>query len=546
MPFKIPEDIDSLSLDELNKVLAEARAHGRELSEADDSTVEQLEEIANFIDSANEAVETKQAEAEKREAAKAKFQDPEPEPEEEPAAETEEPAEESAEEPAEEQAEEPAAEVKEPVTASAKKKGVAASLASKSTQAARPVKGTASITASADIPGIPTGGKLDDLDSVGAAMLKKMQAMPSHGRGQRSRASVANIELGRTDEFSQDNPEYRGDDMKLLHEVTRESRLSGGSLTAAGSWCAPSENMYGMCSIESTDGILDLPSINVTRGGIRFTKGPSFQDFYTHADLGWRLTDAQVQADTEKPLVDIECPDFSEKLLDAVGLGVRVPLLTQASYPELVRRWMEGVLIAHQHKVARGLYNDIQAGSAVRNVEGAVTTYDALGVLEVVAAYERQQWRMKFGETMEILAPEWFKTAVRLDLSRRNGVELHNVTDQEINAYFTSRNMRVQWLYNVGQDIINASGNISLPETATITMYPAGTWVKGQKDVISLDAVYDTESLKVNTYTGMFIEEGVFVANTCFDSVKINVPVAATGQTGAADLTEALAQSSSL
>ena len=71
-----------------------------------------------------------------------------------------------------------------------------------------------------------------------------------------------------------------------------------------------------------------------------------------------------------------------------------------------------------------------------------------------------------------------------------------------------------------------------MPATVDILLYPAGTFVKGTADVISLDAVYDSTLLKQNMYTALFVEEGILVANRCMDACAIRVPVCASGKVG--------------
>lgn len=68
-------------------------------------------------------------------------------------------------------------------------------------------------------------------------------------------------------------------------------------------------------------------------------------------------------------------------------------------------------------------------------------------------------------------------------------------------------------------------------------MYPAGQWARGMADVISLSTVYDAASLAVNTYTGVFFEQGLLVADGCYDSFKVTLPICAAGQSGASSLT---------
>lgn len=64
-------------------------------------------------------------------------------------------------------------------------------------------------------------------------------------------------------------------------------------------------------------------------------------------------------------------------------------------------------------------------------------------------------------------------------------------------------------------------------------MYPAGTWVRGEADVITLDNVYDSVLLGHNDYTALFTEEATLVAKMCHDSRVITVPFCPDGATAA-------------
>lgn len=538
MPFEIPEDVTALDDAALTDALDKALAEAGEFSQVPDADLsedqfDRLVALANFATAARTAQSERAAAAAQRaEAAAAARAALAPVVED--TVEDNPPAEDVEAEPTPEPE-------KVAVAASGKRVPVVARAA---TKAAAPIdiipaKPTAVLTASADVPGFSTGGALADLDVVGKAVLNRMRGLPSTRlggeEGVQMRYSVAQIDTGatRTDGLVQGSM----DDQTLVASASREARLPGGSLTAAGGWCAPSETLYDLCTLESTDGLLDLPSVTVNRGGLRFTKGPSFNDIYSTAGLGWALTEAQVIAGSPaKTCVEVDCPDFTEVRLDAVGLCIKAPLLTQAAYPELVRRWIEGALIAHQHLVDARLLTQIATASTALDVVGQFgNTVDALAQLELAAMWERQQWRMSFNETLEILAPYWYKSVIRADLARRGGVDLISVPDAQIEAYFTQRNLRVQWLYNY-LPLTSGVDGVAVPATVDVVMFPAGAWVKGTTDVISLDAVYDSTNLLQNTYTALFVEEGVLVANTCFNSVKVTLTTCANGQTGAASV----------
>jgi hypothetical protein len=67
-------------------------------------------------------------------------------------------------------------------------------------------------------------------------------------------------------------------------------------------------------------------------------------------------------------------------------------------------------------------------------------------------------------------------------------------------------------------------------------MYPAGTFVKGTSDVITLNAVYDAASLATNIYTALFFEQGILVAKMCYEAALITLPFCNTGKTGVASV----------
>lgn len=400
-----------------------------------------------------------------------------------------------------------------------------------------------SIVAAADVPGFPTGGKLDDLNEVAQGFIERFTAMP-RGRsraGIQQRFGVALINKPRTDGLSVDKFSNLQD---ALQAAGRESRLPGGSLTAAGGWCAPSETIYDLCTIESTDGLWDLPEVNAPRGGLQFTKGPDFSDFYAYAVTAWQ-TEAEAEAGTEKVCIPVECPPFEEVRLDAVYACISAGILTNAAYPELIRRYIEGVLIAMQHAISARMIAAAEeiTGPAIPVDDVWENATSLLSALELVAEGERERYRMARSATLEVILPYWVRPALRADLSNRTGVDLVNVTNEMLDSFFTNRGIRVQWLYNYQPLDVDTNGVATdYPTTLETIMYPAGTFVKLTNDVIRLDAVYDSVGLSTNTYTAMFAEEGVALANVCNEPRRISIDLCVSGRTGAADISACFGQ----
>jgi len=136
--------------------------------------------------------------------------------------------------------------------------------------------------------------------------------------------------------------------------------------------------------------------------------------------------------------------------------------------------------------------------------------------------------------TLEVLLPFWVRPALRADLANRTGVDLVNVTDATLDSYFSNRGLRVQWLYNYQSLSTTPGVATDYPDTLEMIMYPAGTFVMLTDDVIRLDAVYDSTGLSTNTYTALFAEEGVALANVCHDPRRLSIDFAVTGLTAAA------------
>lgn len=533
MDFEIPTDLSGLSAADLREIATQARAAGRAVAEIPDAdiTPEQVKQghaliaFLSEVDSAIEAADAADAEHAAQVAGlKGAF---------------EEPAKEEA------KAEEvKAEEVKEPVAASGNvtSRAAAAAPAVKADETVVVTRPKATITAAADVPTFATGSTLTDLSHTAQAAMARLDTMPRANEvsGKMSHG-IAVIKKGRVDGFSMDNPEYTSL-QSLLQAASKEARLPGGSLTAAGGWCAPSETVYDLCTNETTDGLWDLPEVQARRGGLQFTKGPNFADIYALG--GFEQTEAQAEAGATKACWNVPCPDFEDVRLDVVGLCITAGILTRAAYPELIQRYIEGALVALQHRISAKMIAQANtiAGAATSLTNVWPNATSLLTALELVAQGERQRYRLSRTQTLEVVLPFWVKSAIRADLSQRTGVELTNVTDQMIDAHFTARGLRVQFIYNYQPLTLTGVGNVGpatdYPSTLEALIYPAGTFVKLTNDVISLNTIYDSTGLSTNTYTGLFAEEGVALANTCFDVQRISLPLNVSGLTAAANINQ--------
>jgi hypothetical protein len=500
-----------------------------------EAQVSEAESYADHLDAISalqaQRVEAAQKLAARRNALRSRFAVEEPEAE---------PVEEAAEEDGEPEEEEPAPAVEE-VPAAPTTSSSATGVVALARKVARPAKPAASrapvvITAAADVPDFATGSRILGLEEVGKATVNRMRGfgVPSgDGTSEDLRhVGVASFKLDFPKELTIDR---HSDDLEVLTYAGKESRLPGKSLVASGGWCAPSETIYDLCAGETTDGILSVPEVNVSRGGIKYTSGPDFSSIYTN--VGFCQTEAQAIAGNTKTCFEVPCPAFTEVRLDACGLCIKAPILTQAAYPELVQRWISGSMIAHQHKMNNKVLTAMAtAAGTAKVITGIGTTAgDTLGGLELIADGLRQKYKLGLTQTLEVVVPFWVRGAIRSDLGNRTGQPTDAVTDADITAHFSARHLAVSFVYD-WQELATPPA-VAYPATFQALVYPAGTFIKGTSDIITLNAVYDAASLAVNTYTALFFEQGILVAKMCYEATLVTLPICNAGRTGAANFT---------
>lgn len=371
---------------------------------------------------------------------------------------------------------------------------------------------------------------------------EQFAAAERSGRGRKETHPVLSI----TQQFSDDlriNSTDRTHVDAVLQHAANESRLNGGSLVAAGGWCAPSEVTYDLLELESRDGIFTLPEVNLPRGGILRTLGPDFSALYALGQ-GFAYTEDQdiageyeYDADTEKfvegpkPCVTLPCPDFDEFRLGIVGICINAGILAQRGYPEAIARTLRGVLVAHDHIKAGRTIADIVAGStAVAMPAGQVGAVSPiLNAVEMQVEHYKYTHRISRSTTLEAVFPFWVRGLIRTDLARRENIDVFSVTDAQINNWFALRGIAPQFVYN-WQDVTGDADDFTAwPTSVQFLLYAAGTWVRGTNDLITLETQFDSALLAQNDYNALFTEEGHRVFDMNHDSRVITVPVDATG-----------------
>ena len=402
----------------------------------------------------------------------------------------------------------------------------------------------------ADVPGFAADSDAS-FEDLAVALDRRLQGFNSGayaaaaraGRAMSERHSLAVVRKTFDERATVSSPESAEAAMAF---AVNEKNLPGGSLVAAGGWCAPSETVYDLIEDESRDGLISLPEINVTRGGIKFTKGPKFADLYAAPSFNFTEEEAKAgkYAPTSatdptnkvgpKPVYSVPCTDFEDVRLSAAGLHIQANLLQQRGYPELVARTIRGALVAHEHRMSERIIASMERQSTAVSMDAGQIGAAApiLTAIELQVEHYRYAQRLSRSTTLEAVFPYWVHGAIRTDLSRRQGVDLTDVNDARIDAWFKARGVNPQFVYD-WQALTGAAGDFKVwGSSLKFLLYSAGTFVKGGQDVITLDTVYDSTLLGQNDYTALFTEEGYLVAKRGHDARVVTVPINPNGGTG--------------
>ncbi|WP_460071078.1 major capsid protein [Streptomyces sp. YKOK-I1] len=410
------------------------------------------------------------------------------------------------------------------------------------------------VTASVDIPGVARGSELPSLSSLAEVTSRKAKSMPIT-QGAPSEQLVASIR----NDFSHtvDNRTSRGEMRDLISYLTGPDKQA--ALVAGGGWCAPSEIRYDFFNISCEDGLIDLPTFGVTRGGISFPVSPSLADALgggtafagfsatlsnTSTPFLWTEADdiAAATGSPTKPCIRVPCPDFDEERLEAYGYCLTAGNLTDDAYPEATQNTLQLLMSAHAHVInarlialmlARSTSTTIISGGASSDA-AAPRIYNAVGL---AATDYRARFGMCIDDVLEVVLPYWVREVIRADLAWKAGVELQAVPNSEVDAYFVARNIAVQWVNDWqvrgASQFGNATKMTAWPTTVDFLIYAAGTFIHGQGMSLDLGVVRDSVLNETNDHTAAWSEEAHLIAKVGHESRRYTVGFNVNGSTSA-------------
>lgn len=414
------------------------------------------------------------------------------------------------------------------------------------------------VTASVDIPGVARGEGVDSLDRMVDIFSRKAKSMPvtNDNPNYQLVASIRNEH-----EHVVDDRTSPAQIEELVKHLTSQDKKD--ALVAAGGWCAPSEIRYDFFNIACEDGIIDLPTFGVSRGGIQFPVSPSLADVigsspnqafggfntvsFTNQSIPWLWTEsddiASVTGSPDKPCIRVPCPTFSTERLECYGVCVTAGNLTDDAYPEATRNFLRLMMSAHAHAMNGRIIAQMVSRSAASidtggyAVTGQPVYQQVYGGLSLAATDYRARYGMCQDDVLEFVAPFWVKQAIRADLAWRNGAEAEQIPDSEINRHFAALNLRPQWVNDWQVRGANQFGNATAmtawPTSAIFMLYAAGTFIMGNGLQLDLGVVRDSTLNANNDHTAAWSEECHLVARVGHESRRYTINFCVNGKTGA-------------
>lgn len=411
------------------------------------------------------------------------------------------------------------------------------------------------IVASADVPGFTQGGVVENIYDLARAMHARARMLPISKTGDPNIYPVAALKR----EFNfMLNENSTPQEMNAVLTAATDVEI----LTAAGGWCAPSDISYDFFNIVCEDGMIDLPTVGLNRGGVQYPTSPSFGDLVAIPDIVWSWTeqddiDALTSDSVFKPCVRVECPSFVDRRTDCHGFCVTAGNLVDYAYPELIANWLRLVFAIRAKATNAGiidiLLNGGGSGDAITpsiavdhtGLLGA-TTSALLQSIELSIIDYREKYSMCADAPMEVVLPRWANAVVRADLANREGIDVFGVTNGMIADWFNLRGARVQFVGDWQVREAGAAGTatpggatplIQWPDTMEYMVFAPGTFVRGNSMSLDLGVTRDSVLNATNDHTAAWAEDCFAILKPGHESRVVTVALCPSGEIGARTFT---------
>lgn len=396
------------------------------------------------------------------------------------------------------------------------------------------------LTASANLPGINAGARLDTPDMVFRAFQEVIRAGAGY-RGARTRVPVMRAGF-------EDAVDVYGPARTLTRDPRHNDELitaitSPAAIMAAGGICAPAPINYDQPIIgDTTRPVRDtmMTRFGADRGGIRLFPATSIDDMHGAVSLWTAANDVTPSSPATKPCLTMTCPDDDEFTVDAIVECLKVGNFRKRFFPEQVDAWVRQIAVWQARYAENLLLGIIGTGSTqVTAAQGLGTSVDVLTNLDRAIAGFRSRHRIDMAVRLRFGAPQWLLAQMRTDIARTaygTADERLAVADATINTFFAARAVNVTWfLDGESGQIFPAQVDGTLlgwPSTVVTYLYPEGSWLFLDGGALDFGVVRDSVLNSTNDFTisSETFESGAFHG---IESLRITMDVCPDGSVAA-------------
>jgi hypothetical protein len=307
-----------------------------------------------------------------------------------------------------------------------------------------------------------------------------------------------------------------------------------GAVAAAGGICDPlpadfSHPVIGNRGRPIRDA---LARFQAARGGVRFSPAITLADMDGAVGVWTYETDTS-PGETEKVCLTLTCEDEEVAYVDAITACLQIGNFQARFNPEFWRSRLDALMVLHDRIAEQTLYADMDAASTqVTYGTGEGTIYSVLTAVDKATAGLRSRMRLDNRTVMNVLLPAWVRDALRSDITRQrlgSGPADHlAVADRIIDTFFSSRNARPVWSYDL--DVFGAQSAgalLSYPGgNVEFIVWPEGTFFHLDGGTLDLGTeIMDSTLVRQNNRMAFMetFERAVFRGG---QSLAVTVPVA--------------------
>lgn len=399
--------------------------------------------------------------------------------------------------------------------------------------------GRVTITASADIPGVPMGGEVRDIRQL-AEMLLTRKSHLGYSAVTDERVSVATFRLPIDESRRLSSDDTPGETARRINQFSTEP----DALYAAGGLCAPTEGYYDQLVVaEAIRPVRDaLPNFGADRGGIRFNAPPKLADITSGAGIVTAAQDLAGGAGGTKTAFTVTCKAITEVVVSAIYNQLRFGNFEARTAPETVEAWVKTAAALQARTAEQALLDGIAAASTAVTAAGLVGAgREIIARIAQAAAGYRNRNRMDPVAPLTVLLPAWARGLIRADFTRSiaDDADLISVADSIISSWFANAHVVVSWYVDTktgGGQVFGAQAAGVLnqfPSTLRAYVFAPGSFIHLDAGMLDLGLVRDSTLISTNDFI-MFTEVFENVAFVGQESLEVSMTLCPDGSYGAA------------